>query len=69
MDVPTFPRSAIPKMLADLGIRDPDSVTRIVIDPGHVTVIGYTRDQLDEFASPTGTPAQWSRVFPIDFQA
>lgn len=69
MDVPTFPKSAIGKMLADLGVQDPDAVSRIVIDPGHVTVVGYERDQLDEFVTHKGVPAQWTRVYPVDFTA
>jgi hypothetical protein len=62
----TFPRSTIMKILADLGVEDPESVFRVVLDVGHVTVHGYVRDQLDGFVSKGGAPEQWSSVYPVD---
>jgi len=68
--VTTVPRSAIQKLLADMGVDDPESVFKVIIDPGHVTVFGYERDQLEVFGTQKGAnPPVWNRVWPVDVQA
>lgn len=60
----------VDEILAELKVEDPKSVYEVVFTPGHVTVRGFVRDELDQFFTRDGeNPVKWARVWPIEFVA